>query len=137
MAGKRLASGSLFGIAIFTLVLFIGGMALAQTNNFRNPLSLVGLAPAPTRPPEPDGPAPRSGDPGRGNQSADRLQAGGNPGGGDTLVWSQVGGVLYNLWLVAAITDLVVIFQTIIKVIRQAIKRRHAQSTWPAPLGTG
>jgi len=114
MARRRKLNG-IIGILILLAVVAVGGVALAATGNLDNPLSVFttssgggeqfrdreGIAP----PEQQDGTATTV------SESGAR-PAGREGGNSDSIQWSQIGSVLYDVWVIVAVTAVVVIIGT-------------------------
>ncbi|MCA9908273.1 MAG: hypothetical protein KC519_06450 [Anaerolineae bacterium] len=137
MTHRRKANG-LIGILILLAVVVAGGVALAATGNLENPLRIFSTASggegrgfrggAGVEPPaQAEGTTFAAGQ----QRGAGFEGRGGGEGGADAIQWSQIGSVLYDVWVILAVTTLVVIIGT---PLGRAIKwLRQRRAPVPAP----
>ncbi|MCL4251653.1 MAG: hypothetical protein KJ065_26110 [Anaerolineae bacterium] len=132
---RRRKTNNLIGIFILLVVVIAGGAALAATGNLENPLRIFstvgggegggfrggeGFEP----PAQPDGTTFTASEPGEGFAGR-----GGGEGGADSIQWSQIGSVLYDVWVMLAVTALVVLIGTPLGRALKWLRQRGA----PAP----
>lgn len=97
------------GSIVFIIVVALSGMALAASGNLRNPLTAISefttLVGGSTSTQGGAGGAP-SGEM-RGAPPSGEMPAGGGDASG--IQWNQLGAVLYNLWVIAAASAIVMV----------------------------
>src|SRR5689334_6464447 len=105
MASRAQRSSNTINIIIFVILVAISGYGLALTGNFDNPFHIFAQA-------EPDGE-------GRsqfnretgGEQPAGEVSDQGLRGSQETLAWSNIGDVLFNLWFLFAVAAFIIVIQ--------------------------
>lgn len=119
MAGKH-KFGKVIRIVIFMLIVGITGYALSSTGNVRNPFTVFSaLTQASAQGPQVAGGTDRRPPDGAAN-GGERI---GGPQGG-SIAWSQIGGVLFNVWFLFAVAGLVIIFQTVMGYVKESLRPR-------------
>ncbi|HEX2905365.1 MAG TPA: hypothetical protein VHO69_00785 [Phototrophicaceae bacterium] len=112
------------GSIIFIIIVVISGVALAANGNLSNPFTVIpeisALVSGTVGFPGAGGERPEGGGEGRpamGPSGGERTRPEGRPegfgerdGGNDTTIqWSAFGGVLFNVWFIAAVTAVIMI----------------------------
>lgn len=124
---QRRKSTNWRGIIIFLVLVGLTGYALASSGNLDNPFRIFtqtqgrGEGSAQERP---EGQTPTTGEfQGRGSEESVSIN------------WSSIGGVLFNLWYLAATTAIIVIIQRPLGYLITRIRRRFhpPASTAPVP----
>lgn len=114
-------------IILFVILVGLGGVGLAASGNFENPVSaLIGSG----------GEGGQRGAPpsGTGEQRGAPPQGAGQQGeGGDqsSINWSSIGSVLYNVWFLFAASAVVIVLQTVGGSIIQMVKQRIPRTASP------
>ncbi|MCC6616065.1 MAG: hypothetical protein IT320_21525 [Anaerolineae bacterium] len=115
MARRRKLNG-IIGVLILIAVVAAGGIALAATGNLENPLRVLTTSSGGgegfqdrdregfTPPAQQDGTATTVAERGGGAE--------GRGGSSDSIQWSQIGSVLYDVWVILAVTAVVVLVGT-------------------------
>ncbi len=131
---RRRTTNGLIGIFILLVVVIAGGAALTATGNLENPLRIFstagwgegggfrgdeGFEP----PAQPDATTFTAGQRGAG------FEGRGGEGGADSIQWSQIGSVLYDVWVILVVTALVVLIGTPLGRAIRWLRQRGA----PAP----
>ena len=114
-------------ITLFVILVGISGLGLAASGNMQNPLgALMG-----------GGEGDRRGGPpaGETNQNRSQPPAGsfqrGEGGDQSSINWSGIGGVLYNVWFLFAMSAVVIVIQTVGGGIIQTVKQRVPRAASP------
>ncbi len=122
MFGKRKFSKVVW-IVIFTLVVWITGYALSSTGNMRNPFSVFSALSQTNG----QGSQGDSGPELAGGTNRRPPDAAGNGEGGSgqgSLAWSQIGGVLFNVWFLFAAANVVIVVQTVMGDVKDRLRPR-------------
>jgi len=109
-------SSKYFGIAVFILLVTLSGSVLAATGNFNNPFwifmqtthqrdALI-TREAGEEPPVDSGSF----------QAEER--------GEGSISWSNIGGVLFNVWFLFAVTAVIIVIQYPLRLVMKFIRRR-------------
>jgi hypothetical protein len=124
MSGKR-KYRKVIWIIVFTFVIGITGCVLSSTGNMRNPFAVfTALAQASEQGPQADrGQAVVGGNVRRPPDDAANGEGGGERGEA-SIAWSQIGGVLFNVWFLLATADMVIIVQTVMGYLKERLRPR-------------
>jgi hypothetical protein len=116
MTAHTQRSPKTFGIAIFILLVVLGGSVLAATGNFDNPFRIFMQATSERGPQftrEAGAERPAAGEGFRGE----------SPGQG-AISWSNIGGVLFNVWFLFAVATFIIVIQYPLRLIVRLIRSR-------------
>ena len=147
---RRHASRGFIGKLLFILVVVVCGYALAVSGNLRNPFTVLTeitnltISGEQSAPPEGEF-AAEDARPERDMSvdSADTPPAGdfvgGSPDNQTSIQWNEIGGVLFNLWFLAAASVFVMLvgrpLSLLLKPLRRAVKttprRRRVEVVYP------
>ncbi len=124
MFGKRKFSKVIW-IVIFIFIVGITGYVLSSTGNMRNPFSAFsalsqtnGQGLQGDRGPEVAGETNRRPPDAAGNGEGGSGQA--------SLAWSQIGGVLFNVWFLFATANVVIVVQPVMGYVKHRLRpRKH------------
>ncbi|MCA9886056.1 MAG: hypothetical protein KC708_23945 [Anaerolineae bacterium] len=125
-----LARKGLMAAIIFFALVAIGGAALATSNNWENPFNALNTLVGTTAGIEGAGPTgetdgERAAPPDRSEMAEGEMPEMGEGGSaeGISLSWSQIGGVLYNIWYLFAAAAFVMVISIPVQFIRQQLRR--------------
>ncbi len=125
---RRGKTNGIIGILILLIIVIGGGVALAATGNLENPLrilSVTGGGGEQFRGREGFAPQQQDGAATSGAGRGERLEGRGG-GDSDSIQWSQIGSVLYDVWVIVAVTAVVVIAGPPIGRTIKRLRRRSA-----------
>ena len=112
-------------IIIFIALVAISGYALAVTGNFDNPFRIFAQVEQ-NREGNPQFTREAGEQPPAREANNDNFQ----PGNRETVAWSNIGGVLFNIWFLFAMTAFIVVIQYPLRLLTRLIRRR----TRPVPV---
>lgn len=113
-------------IIIFVALVAISGYALVVTGNFDNPFRIFTQVEQ-----------GRGGNPQFNHEAGEQPPAreanneNFQPRNGENVAWSNIGGVLFNIWFLFAVTAFIIVIQYPLRLFARLIKRR----TQPVPAG--
>ena len=146
---RRHSSRGFIGKLLFILVVVACGYALAVSGNLRNPFNalteITSLVVSGEQSASPDGEFAAMGARPERDMSVDGAGAppaddfeGGGPDNQTSIQWSEIGGVLFNLWFIAAASAFVMLvgrpLSLLLKPQRRAVKatpRRRVEVVYP------
>lgn len=118
------------GIVVFIAVVAASGYALSASGNMRNPFTVFSELSSLTASGEQGGDRPAFDQAGSGETRPEPPSGGfRGEGGGEnqtTIQWSEIGGVLFNAWFIAAMSAVVMVVAPMVGfIIRQAKRVVH------------
>lgn len=109
-------SSKTLGIVIFIALVILSGSILAATGNFDNPFRIFTQTSSEGRP-------QFSREAGAERRVGERSFQG-EMRGQDSISWSNIGGVLFNVWFLFAVTAFIVVIQYPFHLITRLMRRR-------------
>ena len=115
-------------ITLFIILLGISGLGLAASGNMQNPLAV--LAGGSGQGGEHSGPPAGATHQNNTQPPQGNFQRG-EGGDQNSINWSGIGGVLYNVWFLFAMAAVVIVIQTVGGGIIQTVKQRVPRASSP------
>lgn len=131
MIRRRRTQRKWIGIGIFLVFVVLSGAALVASGDMQNPLRMFMQS-------TPSGEMPERGEMPEGERP-ERPEGGGERGGGgesatvslENIQWNRLGEVLYDLWLMCALTAVVMFVAPIVGLLLKPLRRRRGLRVRP------